>query len=83
MSQDLVFKIFLELATLEGKRKPTGEWLTGDVQELPRLLKRAHQIVQRASAGGEEEVGAPPRPAPPAEAQDQSRERRKASPTGD
>ncbi len=55
MSQDLVYKVFIELAVLEGKRKLTGEWMTNDVQELPRLLKRAHQIVQRASVMSEEE----------------------------
>ena len=50
MSDDLIYKVFIELAVLEGKRDPSGNWTISDAQEMSRLLVRAFRMVQRASA---------------------------------
>jgi len=55
MSDDLVYRIFVEIAVLEGKREPDGRWLVNDGQEIPRLLKRAFGVVSRAAAAREED----------------------------
>ena len=55
MSDDLVYRIFVELAVLEGKREPEGKWLVSDAQEVPRLLKRAFGLVARAAASLEDD----------------------------
>lgn len=49
MSDDLIYRIFIELAVLEGKREVSGEWNISDPQEMSRLLGRAFRMVQRAS----------------------------------
>lgn len=57
MSDDLIFRVFVELAVLEKKRDVHGNWLIDDAQEIPRLLKRAFAFVSRASTAGEAEQG--------------------------
>jgi hypothetical protein len=53
MNDDLVYRIFMELAVLEEKRDVNGKWLVKDPGELSKLLKRAHTIVERAASGDE------------------------------
>jgi hypothetical protein len=53
MGDDLVYRIFVEIAVLEGKRDVEGKWLISDAQEIQRLLKRAYSAVTRASAPSE------------------------------
>lgn len=55
MSDDLVYRIFVELAVLEGKRDVGGKWLIDDSSEMQRMLKRAFSMVLRASAAEEGE----------------------------
>lgn len=49
MNDDLVYKIFVELAVLEGKREVNGQWKINDPQELSRLFRRSVEIIARAS----------------------------------
>ncbi|WP_420393069.1 hypothetical protein [Acuticoccus sp.] len=51
MTDDLIYRIFIELAVLEGKRDPSGRWTISDADEMARLLERAFAMVERASAG--------------------------------
>jgi hypothetical protein len=55
MSDDLVYKIFVELAVLDGKRDVNGNWKTSDSKDLSRLLRRAFLLVTRASNTEEDE----------------------------
>ena len=55
MSDDLVYKIFIELAVLDGKRDVSGNWKTSDPKDLSRLLRRAFAVVERASSSEEDE----------------------------
>jgi len=50
MGDDLVYRMFVEFAVLEGKRDVNGNWLTTESTEISRLLKRAFAVVARASA---------------------------------
>ena len=50
MSDDLVYRIFVELAVLEGKRTIEGHWLTKESSEVAKLLSRAYAIVARVSS---------------------------------
>ncbi len=50
MGDDLIYRIFVEIAVLEGKRDVQGNWLISDGAEIQRLLKRAFAAVTRASA---------------------------------
>jgi hypothetical protein len=59
MNDDLIYRIFVELAVLEEKRDVNGKWLVKEPSELAKLLKRAHTIVERA-ASGDEGVQRPP-----------------------
>ncbi|MBA3810545.1 MAG: hypothetical protein H0X27_02655 [Caulobacteraceae bacterium] len=52
MSDDLVYRIFVELAVLEKKRDVDGNWLTMESQEVSRLLKKAFSFVARAETEG-------------------------------
>ncbi len=63
MSDDLVYRIFVEIAVLEGKREPDGRWLVNDGQEIPRLLKRAFGVVSRAAASTDDDAMSGARPA--------------------
>ncbi|MCA0873457.1 hypothetical protein LCL97_21715 [Seohaeicola saemankumensis] len=54
MSDDLVYAIFKEIAVLEGKRTPDGEWTIDDANEVTRILTRAFAVVRRASTPREE-----------------------------
>jgi len=53
MNDDLIYRIFVELAVLEEKRDVNGKWLVKDAGEVTRLLKRAYATVERAAAGDE------------------------------
>jgi len=50
MSDDLVYAMFKEIAILEGKRTPNGEWNIDDAQEISKLLARSFATVRRASS---------------------------------
>jgi hypothetical protein len=63
MSDDLVYRIFVEIAVLEGKREPGGKWLITDGQEIQRVLKRAFALVARAASSAEEDSPAKKKPA--------------------
>ncbi len=54
MGDDLVNRIFVEIAVLEGKRDVDGRWLTNDSTEIPRLMKRAFAAVARAGSPSED-----------------------------
>ena len=56
VSDDLVYRIFVEIAVLEGKRDIDGRWLISDPQEISRLLKRAYSSVIRASSAGDDDA---------------------------
>jgi len=49
MGDDIVYAVFKELAILEGKRKPSGEWNSTDPKDISRILTRAYSIVRRAA----------------------------------
>ncbi|MEM8854847.1 MAG: hypothetical protein AAGD34_14185 [Pseudomonadota bacterium] len=55
MSDDLIYKIFIELAVLEGKREPDGKWNIYEPAEMSRLLNRSYKMVQRAVQAGTEQ----------------------------
>jgi hypothetical protein len=52
MNDDIVYRIFVELAVLEGKRDPAGNWKTSEPKDVGRLLRRAFTLVTRASSPG-------------------------------
>jgi hypothetical protein len=58
MSDDLVYRIFVEMAVLEGKREVDGRWAVSDGQEIQRLLKRAFATVTRAASLSDDDVAA-------------------------
>ena len=50
MNDELVCRIFVELAVLEGKRDVNGKWLIKEAAEVSKLLRRARTMVERASS---------------------------------
>jgi hypothetical protein len=56
MTDDLVYRIFVEMAVLEGKRDTDGKWLVSDNQEIARLLKRAFATVARATSTSDDKA---------------------------
>ena len=62
MNDDLIYRIFVELAVLEEKRDVNGKWLVKDAGEVTRLLKRAYATVERAAAGDEGAQRPPAKP---------------------
>ena len=55
MSDDLIYRIFVELAVLEKKRNVDGTWVSEDSTDVGRLLKRAYRIVTRATSSEDDD----------------------------
>ena len=52
MGDDLVYRVFVELTVLEGKRDLDGNWLTTESKDVSRLLSKAFSVVSRAAIEG-------------------------------
>lgn len=55
-SDDLVYKIFIELAVMTGERKTNGTWVSKDPIDMQRLLVRAMRFVDAAQKQAQKSI---------------------------